>query len=178
MSDNPFEGPYDGTFHILQETGVGPGYTIGGIDDLRKIGSSDRLRALMITKANQNDTWLIKRRATVTLEEILDALPPNMLFGSIAWMVLEGDTEPTTAIIYAGLDIRGLKTLTYARLWTSFRGGKEAYNLIKKYTAETNLDREILMDPIPVSPLVGRDENDEKGPRGIKELKKDQAKRE
>lgn len=158
MSENPFEGPYNGTFHILQETGIGPGYTIGGMNELKKAGESGRLRAIMITKAQPDVTWLPSRRGTVTLQEIMDALPTNMLFGSIAWMVLEGETEPTTAIIYSGVDARGLRTLTYARLFTSLASREEAKNFLKKASATTDIDKDILKDASPISPFLKREE--------------------
>lgn len=158
MSDNPFEGPYDGTFHILQETGIGPGYTIGGMNELKKAGSSGRLRAVMITKAHPTDSWMPRQRGIVTLQEIINVLPENMKYGSIAWMVLEDETEPTTAIIYSGLDTRGLRTLTYARLFTSLGNGEKAMNFLKKSREQADLDREILKDPMPVAPLTRSDE--------------------
>jgi transcriptional regulator of aromatic amino acid metabolism len=154
MSDNPFEGPYNGTFHILQETGIGPGYTIGGMKELKRAGESGRLRAVMITKAHPEVTWLPSNREIVTLQEILDALPTNMLFGSISWMVLDGETEPTTAVIHSGVDTRGLRTLTYARLFTSLASREEAQNFLKKSNAQTNADREILKDTTPVTSLL------------------------
>jgi len=169
MSDNPFEGPYNGTFHILQETGIGPGYTIGGMRELKRAGEDGRLRAIMITKAQPDATWLPVNRGTLTLQEIMDALPTNMLFGSISWMVLDGETEPTTAIIHAGVDTRGLRTLTYARLFTSLASREDAINFLKKGNVQTDADREILKDTIPVSSLLkNSEENGDSGPEGTK----------
>jgi len=161
MSENPFEGPYDGTFHFLQETGIGPGYTIGGINDLQRAGDSGRLRAVMLTKARPSDAWIPAQRRPITLQEIMDILPPNMLFGSIAWMVLEDETEPTTAIIYSGLDTRGLRTLTYARLFTSLRSGEKAIKFLEKSRETADLDREILKDPTPIAPFLKGNETGE-----------------
>jgi hypothetical protein len=174
MSDNPFEGPYNGTFHILQETGIGPGYTIGGMRELRRAGESGRLRAIMITKAHPDATWLPANRGTVTLQEILDALPTNMLFGSISWLVLEHETEPTTAIIHAGVDTRGLRTLTYARLFTSLASREDAINFLKKGNVQTNADRDILKDTTPVSSLLkNREEHGDDEPKGKREPDKE-----
>ena len=169
MSDNPFEGPYNGTFHILQETGIGPGYTIGGMRELKRAGESGRLRAIMITKAHPDVTRLPSNREIVTLQEILEALPTNMLFGSISWIVLDGETEPTTAIIHAGVDTRGLRTLTYARLFTSLASREDAINFLKKSGAQTNVDKEMLKGTIPISPLLKRnEEGGEDEPKGKK----------
>lgn len=169
MSENPFEGLYNGTFHILQETGIGPGYTIGGIRELKRAGEGGRLRAVMITKAHPDITWLPVNRGTVTLQEILDALPTNMLFGSISWMVLDHETEPTTAIIHSGVDTRGLRTLTYARLFTSLASREDAVNFLKKSNTQTSADREILKDTTPVSSLLkDSEENGNDEPKGKK----------
>jgi len=175
MSENPFEGPYNGTFHILQETGIGPGYTIGGMRELKRAGESGRLRAIMFTKAHSEGTWLPSNREIVTLQEILDALPTNMLFGSISWIVLDEEIEPTTAVIHAGVDTRGLRTLTYARLFTSLASREDAINFLKKGNAQTDADKEMLKGTIPISPLLKNSEesgNDE--PKGKKEKGREQ----
>lgn len=155
---NPFDGPYNGTFHMIQDTGVaGPAYTIGGMDKLRQIAQSGRLRALMITKVDTKATWMTPQRPAVTLQEILDYLPATMMFGSIAWMELEGEEEPTTAIIYAGMDIAGLRMLTYARLYTSLRRNDEdATSFLKKLREKAYIETtdQILQNPEPLATLI------------------------
>ena len=112
-------------------------------------------------------------REIVTLQEILDALPTNMLFGSISWIVLDEEIEPTTAVIHAGVDTRGLRTLTYARLFTSLASREDAINFLKKSNSQTNADREILKDTT-VSPLLkNSEESGDDGPEGKKEQGKE-----
>jgi hypothetical protein len=158
MADNnPFDGPYNGTFHMVQDTGVaGPAYTIGGMDKLRQIAKSGRLRALMITKVDAKATWMTPQRPAVTLQEILDSLPSTMLFGSIAWMELEGEEEPTTAIIYAGMDIAGLRMLTYARLYTSLKRNEDGESFQKKLREKAYIEsaEQIIKNPEPLATLI------------------------
>jgi hypothetical protein len=154
---NPFDGPYNGTFHMVQDTGVaGPAYSIGGMDKLRQVAKSGRLRALMITKVDTEATWMTPQRTAVTLQEILDCLPASMMFGSIAWMELEGEEEPTTAIIYAGMDIAGLRMLTYARLYTSLRRNEDAESFLKKLREKAYIESadQILANPEPLATLI------------------------
>lgn len=155
--NNPFDGPYNGTFHMIQDTGiVGPAYTIGGMDKLRQIAQSGRLRALMITKVDAEATWMTPQRPAVSLQEILDCLPATMMFGSIAWMELEGEEEPTTAIIYAGMDIAGLRMLTYARLYTSVRRDEDASSFLKKLREKAYIETadQIIQNPEPLATLI------------------------
>lgn len=157
MGDNPFDGPYNGTFHMIQDTGVvGPAYSIGGLDKLRQAAQSGRLRALMITKVDTKATWMTPQRTPVTLQEILDCLSAEMMFGSIAWMELEGEEEPTTAIIYAGMDIAGLRMLTYARLYTSLRKNEDSASFLKKLQEKAYIEKadQILPNPEPLATVI------------------------
>ena len=162
--ESPFEGPFDGTLHLIQETGFGPGYTIGDIDTLRYSVSIGSLRVLMLTKAIATDTWLPGKKP-VTLSEILEVLPSELRHGTISWMMLEGEEEPTTAIIYSGIKTEELKMLTYARLYTSLRKNKSVDSYIKKFREQANSTtlRDVLKDSQPVmSVVVGKDHPDDK----------------
>lgn len=159
MENNPFEGPFNGTFHMIQDTGIaGPAYSIGGLDKLKQAAKSGRLRAIMITRSDVEVSWMIPQRPPVTLQEILDSLPASMMFGSIAWMELEGEENPSTAIIYAGMDIAGLRMLTYARLYTAMRRKEDAESFLKKCREKAHVDKpeQVLRTPEPVASLLGK----------------------
>lgn len=128
-----FDGPFDGTLHIIQDTGYGPGYTVGGIDTLKRAVSEGTLRAVMLTKAVKTaDTWLVTNRGILELREVLDSLPYAMRHGTISWMMLEGEEEPSTVIIHSGLKTEELRMMTYGRLYTSLRKNQEVDDFLKK----------------------------------------------
>jgi hypothetical protein len=88
MPEDTFNGLYDKRLHVVhQMPGVGPAYTLGDLDKLKKIGESGKLRANMMVKAQRlrdGKTWMVPKEETYSLQEILDELPPYMSFGSIA----------------------------------------------------------------------------------------------
>jgi len=157
---DPFEGPYNGTLHMLIETSMGPSYAIGGKDRLKDFAESGILRAVMLTKAQEGTTWMPTRQPNVSLQEVIDLLPGEMLFGSIAWLDLKGEAsdDPSTVIIHSGIELEELRTLVFARLYTSLRGKKDFNESLKKLRDKAYINEEILKGSMPVvSVLKGED---------------------
>lgn len=139
---------------MITDAGQGPVYAVGGIDVLEEKAKAGILRALMLIKADDQATWLLSRRSKITLQEVLDKLPPEMVqYGTIAGLQLEGEGKPTSLVIYSGLDMEDLRQLTYARLYTSSLNRKEYQDYLKKCREQAYIEQEMLKEPIPVATL-------------------------
>jgi hypothetical protein len=154
VSGDLTEGAFLGTLHMISSGEQGPVYTLGGISVLEEKAKAGILRAVMLIKADEEATWLMPNRGTITLKEILDKLPPEMaLHGTIAGLQLEGEEQPTSLVIYSGLEIESLRQLTYARLYTSQMRKDEVQSYLKKLREEKQLEKQMIIDPIPVVEL-------------------------
>lgn len=139
---------------MITDAGQGPVYAVGGIDVLEEKAKAGSLRALMLIKADDQATWLLSRRSKITLQQVLDKLPPEMVqYGTIAGLQLEGEGNPTSLVIYSGLDIEALRQLTYARLYTSQINRSEYQDYLKKCREQAYIEQEMLKEPIPVASL-------------------------
>lgn len=148
------QGYFQGTLHMVTDGGNGPTYAIGGIDVLKEKAEAGHLRAVMLVKAGDQATWLITNRRVITLQEVIDLLPPEMaLYGTIAGMQLEGEEQPTSIMIYSGLEIETLRQLTYARLYTSQMRTPEVAGYLKKLRDQAYIDEQIIKDPLPIVEL-------------------------
>lgn len=142
---------------MITDAGNGPVYAMGGIEVLREKAKAGVLRALMLIKANDQATWLLSRRSTITLQEVLDMLPPEMAqYGTIAGLQLAGEEKPTSLVIYSGLDMEDLRQLTYARLYTSQLRREEYQDYLKKCREEAYVEKQMLKEPVPVVSLQRR----------------------
>lgn len=160
MSDDLGEGSFLGAIHMITDAGNGPVYVVGDIEVLEEKAKAGILRALMLIKADNQATWLLSRRRTITLPEVLEKLPPQMvLYGTIAGLQLKGEEKPTSLVIYAGLDMEDLRQLTYARLYTSQLNRGQYQEYLKKCREQANLEKEMLVDPVPVLSLQKRDKS-------------------
>jgi len=154
VSDDLAEGAFLGTVHMITDGGQGPVYALGGVNVLKEKAEAGVLRAVMLVKAGDQATWLISRRSVITLQEVIDVLPPEMaLHGTIAGIQLEGEERPTSLVIYSGLEIESLRQLTYARLYTSQMRTEEVQGYLKKLREQAYIEKQILKDPIPVVEL-------------------------
>lgn len=148
------QGYFQGTVHMITDNGNGPVYAIGGIDVLSEKAKAGLLRAVMLVKAGDQATWLITHRSVITLQDVIDLLPPEMaLYGTIAGIQLEGEEQPTSIVIYSGLEIGTLRQLTYARLYTSQMRTPEVQGYLKKLRDQAYIDSQIIKDPIPIVEL-------------------------
>lgn len=139
---------------MITDAGNGPVYVVGGIDVLEEKAKAGLLRALMLIKANDQATWLLSRRSTITLQEVLDKLPPEMVqYGTIAGLQLKGEDTPTSLVIYSGLDMEDLRQLTYARLYTSQINRSEYQDYLKKCREQAYIEQEMLKEPVPVATI-------------------------
>jgi len=139
---------------MIVDAGQGPVYAVGGIDVLEERAKAGSLRALMLIKADDQATWLLSRRSTITLQEVLNKLPPQMVqYGTIAGLQLKGEGHPTSLVIYSGLDMEDLRQLTYARLYTSQINRTEYQDYLKKCREQAYIQQEMLKDPIPVATI-------------------------
>jgi len=166
VSDDLGVGDFLGTIHMITDAGNGPVYAVGGIDVLQEKAKAGVLRALMLIKADDQATWLLSRRRTVTLQEILDMLPPAMTqYGTIAGLQLEGEGTPTSIAIYSGLNMDDLRQLTYARLYTSQIRKGEYGEYIKKCREQAYIEKEMLKEPVPVVSLQRRNDQNQIKPK-------------
>lgn len=148
------QGYFQGTLHMITDGGNGPTYALGGINVLKEKAEAGHLRAVMLVKAGDQVTWLRTHRSAITLQDVIDLLPPEMaLYGTIAGLQLEGEEKPTSIVIYSGLEIGTLRQLTYARLYTSHMRTKEVQGYLKKLRDQAYIDDQIIKDPIPVVDL-------------------------
>jgi len=161
-SINPYEGPFSGTIHMIHDTGYGPGYATGGLEDLKNAASHGILRGIMLVRARSEGNAATRR--DVTLKQVIELLPSDMKDGTIAWMKLEGEEQPTTVIINTGLDVPGLQQLTYARLFTSQKRSEEAKAYLNEIRKRSYVDKEILSEPVSIAVLLGRSEEGEDKP--------------
>lgn len=70
-----------------------------------------------------------------------------------ALLQLGGEGQPTSLVIYSGLEIESLRQLTYARLYTSQMRTDEVQSYLKKLRKEKQLEKQMIVDPIPVVEL-------------------------
>lgn len=162
MSDDLGNGTFLGTIHMITDGGKGPVYAIGGINVLEEKAKAGVLRAVMLVKADEQATWLLPIRSKITLQEVLDKLPPEMaLYGTIAGIQLEGEEKPTSLVIYSGLNVEDLRQLTYARLYTSQMRKDEVQSYLKKLREKAYIEEQILRDPIPVVNLQRYSDQDQ-----------------
>jgi len=151
VSDDLSVGLFLGTIHMITDDGQGPVYALGGISVLEEKAKAGVLRALMLVKADEQATWLLSQRSLISLQEVLDRLPPEMaLYGTIAGIQLEGEEHPTSIVIYSGLNMEDLRQLTYARLYTSLKRSKEVQDFLRKCREKSYIEKQMLVDPIPV----------------------------
>jgi hypothetical protein len=139
---------------MITDAGNGPVYAVGGIEVLEEKAKAGVLRALMLIKADDQATWILTNKRKITLNEVLAKLPPEMVqYGTIAGLQLEGEGNPTSIVIYSGLDMEDLRQLTYARLYTSqlSRGAYQEY--LKKCREQAYVQEQMLKDPVPVVSL-------------------------
>lgn len=152
---------------MITDAGTGPVYAMGGINVLKEKAKAGILRALMLVKAGDQATWLLTPRSTITLQEVLDVLPPEMaLYGTIAGIQLEGEETPTSIVIYSGLHMEDLRQLTYARLYTSMSRTEEVKDFLKKCREKAYIEEQMLKDPIPVVTLQRYSNKDQPKPEG------------
>ncbi|QBD82071.1 hypothetical protein EPA93_41280 [Ktedonosporobacter rubrisoli] len=150
---------------MITDAGNGPTYALGGMNVLREKARAGVLRALMLVKAGDQATWLLSKRSTITLQEVIDVLPPEMaLYGTIAGIQLEGEEQPTSIVIYSGLHMEDLRQLTYARLYTSLKRTEEVKEFLKKCKEKAYIEEQMLKDPIPVVTLRRFSEKDQSQP--------------
>jgi len=143
-------GAFLGTIHMITDNGSGPTYVIGNIDVLEEEAKAKTLKAVMLVRADDGDTWLLAKRGNLALRDVIDRLPPEMVqYGTIAGVQLEGDSKPTSIIIYSGERVEDLRQLTYARLYTSMKRTEEVQDFLKK-SHDTAYLQERIKDPIPV----------------------------
>jgi len=132
----------------------GPVYAMGGLNVMREKAQAGILRAVMLVKAEDSATWLPTSRGRITLQEVVEMLPPDMaLYGTIAGIQLEGEEYPTSVVIYSGLHMEDLRQLTFARLYTSQRRTEEVKEFLKKVRERSYIEQNVLKDPIPVVDL-------------------------
>jgi hypothetical protein len=146
---------------MIHETGYGPGYAIGGINELKEAVSYGILRGVMLIRANADDSLNTIPRKTITLGEIVNLLPTSMQNGTIAWLKLEGENYPTTAIISAGLEIPGLTQLTYARLFNSQTRGQDADAYLSGLRKRPHVEKEILSEPVSIATLLQQSDKED-----------------
>jgi len=141
---------------MICDYGKGPVYAIGNISVLKEHAKEHALRALMLVKADTEVSGISTARGIISLQEILDILPPEMAqYGTIAGIQLEGEERPTTLIIYSSRHMEDLRQLTYARLYTSMKHRGEVEDYLKKLKDQSYYAEDMLVDPIPVVQLQG-----------------------
>lgn len=164
MSDDLGRGFFIGTVHMITDAGSGPVYALGSIDVVEEKAKAGVLRALMLVKASDQATWLVSRRGLISLQEILNILPPEMVqYGTIAGIQLKGEAVPTSIVIYSGIQIEDLRQLTYARLYTSQANREEVQDFLRDCREKSNIEREMLQDPIPVVELTRFSDQNQNG---------------
>jgi hypothetical protein len=113
-----FNGLYGRNIHYLVRTGQkfpSMGMLFKPID-VFSIRDNEALIALMVTVERNPTPRQIERGRVAPLQDILNDMPTSLRKGTISWLVLEGEEDPSTLIIHKGITAEDLARLAQTRL--------------------------------------------------------------
>ena len=84
--------------------------------DVFSIRYNEALIALMMTVERNPTPRQIERGSVARLQDILNDMPTSLRKGTISWLVLEGEEEPSALIIHKGITAEDLTRLAQTRL--------------------------------------------------------------
>jgi hypothetical protein len=142
-----------------------PALSMRKFTSISKSKYDETVTAMMVIVSKEVTPREIKRRRVVALQEILNDMPIVLRDGTISWLVLEGEEEPSTLIIHTGISMEDLALLARVRLMKIAReklriGGlffillnfdkikKESDNIIKETKEQAKQSKLVNSEPV------------------------------
>ncbi len=115
--DELYVSSTDYSIHMLRRRGKIPGFSVGRPANILPVKKVDETIAAMMVIVEKDPTRQdIESRRVVPLQEILNDMPITLRGGTISWLILEGEEEPSSLIIHKAITAEELAMFAQTRL--------------------------------------------------------------